>query len=84
MRGPPGRKRLRAPSRPDCAIRNIGCRLDLDQSPDRRLRPTILSTIQGAKPMPTEMIVISAIVAAFGLFAATLFWADLQTRELGK
>jgi hypothetical protein len=34
--------------------------------------------------MPTELIVIAAIVAAFGVFAATLFWADLQTRTAGR
>jgi hypothetical protein len=34
--------------------------------------------------MPTEIIVIAIVAAAFGLFAATLYWADLQTRGLTK
>ena len=34
--------------------------------------------------MPTEIIVIAVVVAAFGVFAATLYWADLQTRGLDK
>jgi hypothetical protein len=34
--------------------------------------------------MSTEIIVLVLIVAAFGLFAATLYWADLQTREASK
>jgi hypothetical protein len=31
--------------------------------------------------MPTEIIVVALMAAAFGIFAATLYWADLQTRE---
>jgi len=34
--------------------------------------------------MPTEIIVLTLIVAAFCAFAATLYWADQQTRGLGK
>jgi hypothetical protein len=34
--------------------------------------------------MPTEIIVIAIVAAAFGLLAATLYWADLQTRGLTK
>jgi hypothetical protein len=34
--------------------------------------------------MSTEFIVIAAIIAAFGSFAATLYWADMQTRNLSK
>jgi hypothetical protein len=40
--------------------------------------------IQGVKLMPSESIVIATVVAAFGVFAATLLWADLQTRAVGK
>ena len=29
------------------------------------------------------MVVVASITAAFVIFAATLFWADLQTRHLG-
>jgi len=34
--------------------------------------------------MPTEIIVIALITAAFGAFAATLCWVDLHTREPSK
>jgi hypothetical protein len=32
--------------------------------------------------MPTDLIVVVAMAIAFGVFAATLYWADLQTRGL--
>lgn len=32
--------------------------------------------------MPMELIAVSLMAAAFGIFAATLYWADLQTRNL--
>jgi hypothetical protein len=34
--------------------------------------------------MSTEFIVIAAIIAAFGAFAVTLYWADMQTRGVSK
>ena len=34
--------------------------------------------------MPTEIIVATIIAAAFGVFAVTLFWADMHTRAPGK
>jgi hypothetical protein len=34
--------------------------------------------------MPTATIVALLMASAFGIFAATLYWADLQTRGLGK
>ena len=34
--------------------------------------------------MSTNIMVIAAIVAAFGVFAATLFWADVQTRGVRR
>ena len=33
------------------------------------------------RSMPTEIIVIVTIVAAFCVFAGALYWGDLQTRE---
>jgi hypothetical protein len=39
---------------------------------------------KGAYPMPTEIIVAVLMAAAFGIFAVTLCWADMQTREPGK
>ena len=34
--------------------------------------------------MPIDTIVVVLIAAAFGIFAATLYWADLRTRELTR
>jgi hypothetical protein len=34
--------------------------------------------------MPTDIIVVALIAAAFGIFAATLYWADLRTRGVSK
>jgi hypothetical protein len=33
---------------------------------------------------PMEIIVLTLIASAFCAFAATLYWADLQTRGLSK
>ena len=34
--------------------------------------------------MPIDIIVVALVAAAFGIFAATLYWADLRTRGLSK
>jgi hypothetical protein len=34
--------------------------------------------------MQTDTIVVAAMMAAFIVFAVTLYWADHRTRELGK
>ena len=34
--------------------------------------------------MPTDIIVVTLIAAAFGIFAARLYWADLHTGGLSK
>ena len=34
--------------------------------------------------MPIDIIVVALIAAAVGIFAATLYWADLRTRGLSK
>jgi hypothetical protein len=34
--------------------------------------------------MPIDTIVVVLMAAAFGIFAATLYWADLRTRELSR
>ena len=34
--------------------------------------------------MPVDTIVVVLMAAAFGIFAATLYWADLRTRELTR
>jgi hypothetical protein len=38
----------------------------------------------GVRSMPTEIILLAFIGAGFCLFAATLYWADLQTRGPGR
>jgi hypothetical protein len=32
--------------------------------------------------MPMDMIVVLIMTTAFGIFAATLYWADVRTRRL--
>lgn len=34
--------------------------------------------------MPTDTLILVAIIAAFCVFAATLYWADSQTRAINK
>ena len=34
--------------------------------------------------LPMEIVVLTLIATAFCAFAATLYWADLQTRGLGR
>ena len=34
--------------------------------------------------MPLDITLVVFIAAAFGVLAATLYWADLQTRGLNK
>jgi hypothetical protein len=38
----------------------------------------------GVRSMPTEIILLAFIGAGFCVFAATLYWADVQTREPGR
>jgi hypothetical protein len=39
---------------------------------------------QGSHAMPTDAIVVLIMAVAFGIFAGTLYWADVQTRALPK
>jgi hypothetical protein len=48
------------------------------------IRDIMLSRNRRSFPMPLDIILVVIIAGAFGILAATLFWADLQTRELGK
>ena len=57
---------------------------DRDQSPRADVPQYGTDEPDGVRSMPTEIIVIAIVAAAFGLFAATLYWADLQTRGLTK
>jgi len=34
--------------------------------------------------MPTDTIVVLAMASAFGIFAATLYWAGLRTRGVSN
>jgi hypothetical protein len=34
--------------------------------------------------MPTDTIVVLIMATAFGIFAATLYWADLHTRGVSR
>jgi hypothetical protein len=34
--------------------------------------------------MPIEIIAVALIAAAFGIFAATLYWTDLHVRGVSK
>ena len=36
------------------------------------------------RSMPVEIILIAFIAAGFCVFAGTLYWADVQTRGMGK
>jgi len=37
-----------------------------------------------AHPMPIDTLVVALMALAFGAFAATLYWADRQTRGLSR
>jgi hypothetical protein len=39
---------------------------------------------QGSYPMSIDTNVLVFIAAGFGVFAAALYWADLQARGVGK
>ena len=39
---------------------------------------------QREPPMPTDTIIVLFMATAFGIFAATLYWADLRTRGVSK
>jgi hypothetical protein len=43
-----------------------------------------IDQLDGVRSMPTEIILLAFIGAGFCAFAATLYWADLLTRGLGK
>jgi hypothetical protein len=46
---------------------------------------TMLPSTRGDVSMlPMEIVVLTLIATAFCAFAATLYWADLQTRGLGR
>jgi len=45
---------------------------------------TVLPAKLGESFMPTDTIVVLIMATAFGIFAATLYWADVRTRGLSK
>jgi hypothetical protein len=41
----------------------------------------MLPSVKGDQPMPTDSLLVAVcVVAMFVVFAAVLFWGDLQTR----
>jgi hypothetical protein len=65
---------------------NANIRLSFDLGQDLGAKAPDYGTDEpdGVRSMPTDIIVIAMVAAVFGLFAATLYWADLQTRGLTK
>jgi hypothetical protein len=50
----------------------------------RTFRNAGIDEPDGVRTMPTEIIVIAIVISVFCIFAAALYWGDLQTRSLGK
>jgi len=46
--------------------------------------PSIMAPKRRESSMPVDTIVVVLMAAAFGIFAATLYWADLRTRGLTR
>ena len=46
--------------------------------------PSIMAPERRESSMPVDTIVVVLMAAAFGIFAATLYWADLRTRGLTR
>ena len=46
--------------------------------------PSIMAPERRESSMPIDTIVVVLMAAAFGIFAATLYWADLRTRGLAR
>ena len=46
--------------------------------------PSIMAPERRESSMPIDTIVVALMAAAFGIFAATLYWADLRTRGLTR
>jgi hypothetical protein len=57
---------------------------DRDQSPDRQTRHDTAIDRRRRSMLPMEIVVLALITTAFCAFAVTLYWADLQTRGVGK
>jgi hypothetical protein len=46
--------------------------------------PSIMAPERRESSMSVDTIVVVLMAAAFGIFAATLYWADLRTRGLTR
>jgi hypothetical protein len=46
--------------------------------------PGIMAPERRESSMPVDTIIVVLMAAAFGIFAATLYWADLRTRGLSR
>jgi hypothetical protein len=66
------------------ARRLLPLSFDRDQSLDPASRHDAGIDERRRSMLPIEIIVLTLIASAFCAFAATLHWADLQTRGLGK
>jgi hypothetical protein len=62
--------------------RPVQPRLDLAQGGHAALPPRFAPQLRGARAMPAETIlVVSLITLAFVIFAATLFYGEMATRQ---
>jgi hypothetical protein len=61
-----------------------GCARNLTKIKASPRASSIMAPEAKEPPMPTDTIVVLIMAAAFGIFAATLYWADLRTRGVSS
>jgi hypothetical protein len=66
--------------RSDFRIPIISLLFDQDQNQPCNFPHDVPRVKQGSYAMPIDVIVVLLMAAAFGIFAGTLYWADLHTR----
>jgi hypothetical protein len=64
--------------------RRGGVSADLIKIKASTAAPSIMAPERRESFMPVDTIVVVLMAAAFGIFAATLYWADLRTRGLTR
>jgi hypothetical protein len=64
--------------------RRGGVSADLIKIKASTAAPSIMPPERRESSMPVDTIVVVLMAAAFGIFAATLYWADLHTRGLTR
>jgi hypothetical protein len=67
-----------------CLSRRRGASADLIKIKASTAAPSIMAPERRESYMPIDTIVVVLMAAAFGIFAATLYWADLRTRGLTR